>query len=63
MLVGRYSWELSGRNLHRKIKNSQTPTGAEGLRFRGPFLEMFFDRALPGFLPRSTGNDRVCVFQ
>ena len=33
------------------------------LRFRGPFVEMFFDRAYPDFLPRSTGNDRVCGFQ
>jgi hypothetical protein len=25
MLVGRCSWELSGRKLHRKIRKSQTP--------------------------------------
>jgi hypothetical protein len=31
------------------------------LRFRGPFLEMFFDRAYPDFLPRSTGRDHVCA--
>ena len=24
------------------------------LRFRGPFVEMFFDRAYPDFLPRRT---------
>ncbi|MEA3005079.1 MAG: hypothetical protein QOI94_348 [Acidobacteriaceae bacterium] len=28
MLVGRCSWELSGRKLHRKIKRSQTPSEA-----------------------------------
>jgi hypothetical protein len=28
MLVGRCSWELSGRKLHRKIKKSQTLSGA-----------------------------------
>jgi len=33
------------------------------LRFRRPFVEMFFDRAYPDLLPRSTGNDRVCGFQ
>jgi hypothetical protein len=32
------------------------------LRFRGPFVETFFDRAYPDFLPRSTGHDRVCAF-
>jgi hypothetical protein len=25
------------------------------LRFRGPFVEMFFDRAYPDFLPRRAG--------
>ncbi len=29
MLVGRCSWELSDRKLHRKIKKSQTPTVAK----------------------------------
>src|ERR1700693_2200295 len=29
MLVGRCSWELSGRKLQRNIKNSQTPSKAE----------------------------------
>jgi hypothetical protein len=33
------------------------------LRFRGPFVEMFFDRAYPDFLPRSTGHSRVCAFR
>jgi hypothetical protein len=33
------------------------------LRFRGPFVEMFFGRAYPNFLPRSTGIDRVYGFQ
>ena len=28
----------------------------------GRFLDMFFDRAYPDFLPRSTGNDRACAF-
>ena len=36
------------------------PGKPRDLRFRGPFLEMFFDRAYPDFLPRCTGNDRVC---
>jgi hypothetical protein len=46
MLVGRCSWELSGRKLQRKIKKSQTPSEAEGsaVLFRSrPFVEMFFD--------------------
>jgi hypothetical protein len=30
------------------------------LRFRGPFLEMFFDRAYPDFLPRCFGHGHVC---
>jgi hypothetical protein len=30
------------------------------LRFRGPFLEMFFDRAYPDFLLRCIGHDQVC---
>ena len=30
MLVGRCSWELSGRKLHRKTKKSQTSSEAEG---------------------------------
>ena len=29
MLIGRCSWELSGRKLHRKIKKSQTPRRAD----------------------------------
>jgi hypothetical protein len=29
MLVGRCSWELSGRKPQRKIKKSQTPSEAE----------------------------------
>ena len=33
------------------------------LRFRGPFVEMFFDRAYPDFLPRSAGQGRVCGFR
>ena len=33
------------------------------LRFRRPFVEMFFDRAHPDFLPRSTGHGRVCAFR
>ena len=32
------------------------------LRFRGPFVEMFFDRAYPDFLPRRTRNAHVCAF-
>jgi hypothetical protein len=32
------------------------------LQFSGPLLEMFFDRAYPDFLPRSTGHDHVCGF-
>ena len=32
------------------------------LRFRGPFVGMFFDRAYPGFLPRRTRNVHVCAF-
>jgi hypothetical protein len=30
------------------------------LRFRGPFLEIFFDRAYPDFLLRCIGHDQVC---
>jgi hypothetical protein len=30
MLVGRCSWELSGRKLQRKIQKSQTPSVPEG---------------------------------
>jgi hypothetical protein len=33
------------------------------LQFRGPFLEMFFDRAYPDFLLRCTSDGRVCGFQ
>jgi hypothetical protein len=32
------------------------------LRFRGPFVEMFFDRAYPDFLPCRTRNAHVCAF-
>jgi hypothetical protein len=32
------------------------------LQFRGPFLEMFFDRAYPDFLPHRTRNVHVCAF-
>jgi hypothetical protein len=32
------------------------------LRFSGPLVEMFFDRAQPDFLPRSAGQGRVCAF-
>jgi hypothetical protein len=39
MLVGRCSWELSGRKLYRKIKKSQTPGKPRDLQFRGPLLE------------------------
>jgi hypothetical protein len=38
------------------------PSEAEGSAVRGPFVEMFFDRAYPDFLPRSTGQSRVCAF-
>jgi hypothetical protein len=34
MLVGRCSWELSGRKLHRKIKKSRTPSEASGSAVR-----------------------------
>jgi hypothetical protein len=30
------------------------------LQFRGPFLEMFFDRAYPDFLLRGTRDGHVC---
>jgi hypothetical protein len=33
MLVGRYCWELSGRNLHRKIKSHKTPSEADLSRY------------------------------
>jgi hypothetical protein len=49
-----------------KIATSPTSKGNPGqprdLQFCGPFLEMFFDRAYPDFLPRSTGQGRVCAF-
>jgi hypothetical protein len=32
------------------------------LQFRGPFLEMSFDRAHPDFLPRGTNNGPACGF-
>jgi hypothetical protein len=32
------------------------------LRFRGPFVEMFFDRAYPDFLPRRTRKVHLCAF-
>jgi hypothetical protein len=32
------------------------------LQFRGPFLEMFFDRAYPDFLLRCSDNGLVCGF-
>jgi hypothetical protein len=38
MLVGRCSWELSGRKLQRKIKKSQTPSAAEGSAVPRTFL-------------------------
>jgi hypothetical protein len=39
MLVGRCSWELSGRKLQRKIKKSQTRGKPRDLQFCGPSLE------------------------
>jgi hypothetical protein len=44
--------------VHRKSGEAER----RDLRFRGPFVEMFFDRAYPDFLPRSTGQGRVCAF-
>jgi hypothetical protein len=32
------------------------------LQFRGPFVEMFFDRAYPDFLRRCTGRDHLSGF-
>jgi hypothetical protein len=32
------------------------------LQFSGPFLEMFFDRAYPDFLPHRTRNNYLCDF-
>jgi hypothetical protein len=37
-------------NVHRKSGEAER----RDLRFRGPFVEMFFDRAYPDFLPRGT---------
>ena len=48
MLPGGCPWELSGRKLQRKLKRSQTPGKPRDLQFRGPFLEMFFDRVVTG---------------
>jgi hypothetical protein len=41
------------------------PTEAKrrDLQFRGPFVEMFFDRAQPDFLPRGAGHGHVCGFR
>jgi hypothetical protein len=41
------------------------PTGAKrrDLRFRRPFVEMFFDRAYPDFLSRCAGHGHVCGFR
>ena len=36
--------------VHRKSGEAER----RDLRFRGPLVEMFFDRAYPDFLPRST---------
>jgi hypothetical protein len=40
----------SAANLERKSGGAER----RDLRFRGPLVEMFFDRAYPDFLPRST---------
>jgi hypothetical protein len=38
------------------------PGQPRDLQFRGPFLEMFFDRAYPDFLLRGAGHGRVYGF-
>jgi len=37
------------------------PSEARDLQFRGPFVEMFFDKAYPDLLPRGTRRIRVCA--
>ncbi len=69
MLVGGCPSELSGHKLQGKLKKPQTPSEADpsrlpglpwgvprrDLQFRGPFLEMSFDRVLIAFvIPQPT---------
>jgi hypothetical protein len=44
--------------VHRKSGEAER----RDLRFRGLFVEMFFDRAYPDFLPRATGQDAYAPF-
>jgi hypothetical protein len=69
MLISRCSREPSGRKLQRKIKKSQTPSEAEGSAVRplathasGSSKIVISTGAHPDFLPRSTGQGRVCAF-
>jgi hypothetical protein len=48
----------SATNPHRKSGGPKR----RDLQFSGPFLEMFFDRAYPDFLPHRTRNNYLCDF-
>jgi hypothetical protein len=50
---------VNATKFHRKSGGAKP----RDLQFRGPFLEMFFDRAYPDFLPRCLGHGRVRGFR
>jgi hypothetical protein len=49
---------VNATNFHRKSGGAKP----RDLRFHGPFVEMFFDRAYPDFLSRNTRHDHVRGF-
>jgi hypothetical protein len=60
MLVGKCSWELSGRKLHRKIKSHKLRPERRDLRFPRTLRGNVFDRGAMGLRPTKVMKNAIC---